>query len=216
MTLDGSYNNTISNNTITGNTGDGVNVTAASYGNNFSDNKITDNTMDGVAITGASVNNTFTSNTISCNGLVCTDKPGTGYGVNVSGSGTIGNAILSNSIYRNSNPGITLSDGGNGYQKAPVSVTAQLQGTSIVVSGKVEAVGGYSGLFQVQVFGNINDDRQGTQLLGSSDLPAGAFTITVPEGTLPSGATPKYVTVTATPVEGAQNTSEFSTGTVIT
>jgi len=252
-----STNNDISSNTIYGNTGSGVNLAKGSNGNTILSNTITDNTTNGVIldgsfnntisnntisgnkgvgvlVTGASVNNTFTNNTISCNGLGCTDKPGTGSGVrvedkssgntfvnnaifnnsgngvNVSGSGTIGNAILSNSIYSNSETGIFLSDEGNGDQSRPESVTAQLAGISITVSGTV--VGGRSGLYQVQVFGNTGNkgnDQQGEQLLGSGNFSRGAFTITVPEGTWPSGTT-KYVTLTATPVDGPRNTSEFS------
>jgi parallel beta-helix repeat protein len=221
VNLDGSFNNTISNNTASG------------------------NTYEGVFVTGASVRNTFTNNTISCNGLGCTTQPGTGdgvrvtgessgntfinnaifnnagYGVQVKGSGTVGNAILSNSIYSNADLGIYLSDGGNDHQPPPDSVTAQLQASVITVSGTVIARNGYTGMFQVQVFGNqglfVNPDfsQQGEQLLGSGNFRAGEFTLAVPEGTWPSGTT-SYITVTATPVDGLLNTSEFSTAAGVT
>ena len=126
----------------------------------------------------------------------------------MSGSGTIGNAILSNSIYSNNEWGIHLIDGGNDGQQPPESVTAQRQEKSITVSGNL--AGDRKGLFQVQVFGNTVKDQQGAQLLGSGNFAVGAFTITVPEGTWASGTT-THVTVTATPVDGPQNTSEFST-----
>lgn len=214
--LEGSSSNTISNNTINYNgcgcvdpapgTGDGVLVTGASASNAFTNNTISNSTVDGVGVTGASSDNTFINNIIFNN---------SGYGVIVSGSGTVGNAILSNSIYLNSDPGIVLSDGGNAEQPTPDVVTAELQGSAISVSGTVTASEGYSGLFQVQVFGIQSNVQQGKQLLGSSDVSAGAFTLTVSQGTWPVGAT-TYVTVTATPVDGRQSTSEFSTAAQVT
>jgi parallel beta-helix repeat protein len=203
VTLDGSFSNTISNNTISGNTGDGVAVTGASTSNTFTNNTISTNGVDGVSVRGASSANTFINNTISSN---------SGSGVSVSGSGTVGNAILSNSIYSNSNrnPEISLSDGGNDVQPPPDSVMAQLQASSILLSGNVIAREGYSGRFLVQVFGNQENVRQGEQFLGSSVVSAGPFTpFTVPVGTWPSGTT-SYITITATPVDGLSNTSEFS------
>ena len=162
-------------------------------------NTIFNNSVDGVFVTGASTNNDISSNAIYGN---------TRNGVRVSGSGTIGNAILSNSIYSNEDWGIHLIDGGNDGQQPPESVTAQRQEKSITVSGNL--AGDRKGLFQVQVFGNTVKDQQGAQLLGSGNFAVGAFTITVPEGTWASGTT-THVTVTATPVDGPQNTSEFST-----
>ena len=84
------------------------------------------------------------------------------------------------------------------------------------MGGTVIAREGYSGRFLVQVFGNQANTRQGTQFLGSSVVSAGAFTLfTAPAGTWPSGTT-TYVTVTATPVDGSQNTSEFSMAVGVT
>jgi len=240
VSLDDSSNNTISNNTISGNASDGVAVTGASVGNTFTNNTIKGNTANGVTLDGSSLN-TFTNNTISGNGCGCeSPDPGTGDGVavtgagvdnsftnntisgntvdgvSVSGSGTVGNAILSNSIYSNSDGGIALSNGGNNGQPAPESVTAQLQGSLILVSGNVIARDGYSGMFQVQVFGNQEYVRQGKQFLGSSVVSAGALTpFTVPVGTWASGTT-DYVTITATPVDGMRNTSEFSMPAAVT
>jgi parallel beta-helix repeat protein len=162
-------------------------------------NTIFNNSVDGVFVTGASTNNDISSNAIYGNSR---------NGVYVSGSGTIGNAILSNSIYSNKDWGIHLIDGGNDGQQPPESVTAQRQEKSITVSGSL--AGDRKGLFQVQVFGNTVKDQQGAQLLGSGNFAVGAFTITVPEGTWATGTT-THVTVTATPVDGPQNTSEFST-----
>lgn len=236
---------TVTGNTIINNTIDGVVVTGASTNNDITNNTISGNKGVGVLVTGTSVNNAFTNNTISCNGLGCADKPGTGSGVrvedkssgntfvnnaifnnsgngvNVSGLGTIGNAILSNSIYSNSLTGIFLSDGGNRGQQPPDVATAVLQEGSITVHGTLKPDKDHPGLFEVQVFGNQglfgNEGfgQQGEQLLGSGNFRAGEFDLVVPEGTWPSGIT-NYVTVTATPVDGVRNTSEFSTARQVT
>jgi hypothetical protein len=183
---------------IANNASDGV-LLADGTGVTVRGNTIFNNSVDGVFVTGASTNNVISSNTIYGNSR---------NGVHVSGSGAIGNAILSNSIYSNKDWGIHLIDGGNDGQQPPESVTAQRQEKSITVSGIL--AGDHNGLFQVQVFGNTVKDQQGAQLLGSGNFAVGAFTITVPEGTWASGTT-THVTVTATPVDGPQNTSEFST-----
>jgi parallel beta-helix repeat protein len=192
--------------TIANNASDGVHIVNSSDVT-ITGNNILGNASDGVAVTGASAGNTFTNNTISGN---------SDYGVSVSGSGAVGNAILSNSIYLNTDGGILLSNGGNDGQPAPESVTAQLQGSSILVSGNVIARDGYSGMFQLQVFGNQDNVRQGKQFLGSSVVSAGALTpFTVPVGTWASGTT-DYITVTATPVDGLPNTSGFSIAAAVT
>jgi parallel beta-helix repeat protein len=202
VVVEGGSQLTIQGFAIANNASDGV-LLADGTGVTVTGNTIFNNTVDGVGVTAVSAN-TSTNNVISSNTIYGNSRNG----VHVSGSGTIGNAILSNSIYSNNEWGIHLIDGGNDGQQPPESVTAQRQEKSITVSGNL--AGDRKGLFQVQVFGNTVKDQQGAQLLGSGNFAVGAFTITVPEGTWASGTT-THVTVTATPVDGPQNTSEFST-----
>jgi hypothetical protein len=202
--VEGGSQLTIQGFTIANNASDGV-LLADGTGVTVTGNIIFNNTVDGVGVTAVSAD-ASTNNVISSNAIYGNARNG----VRVSGQGTIGNAILSNSIFANAYFGIVLSNNGNDGQQPPESVTAELQGSSIRVRGTVPG----SGMFQVQAFGNIAEGQQGEQLLGAS-VSIGSFDFTVPAGTWPSGTT-NYVTVTATPVDGPQNTSEFSTAAQVT
>jgi len=204
VVVEGGSQLTIQGFTIANNASDGV-LLADGTGVTVTGNIIFDNTVDGVGVTAVSAD-ASTNNVISSNAIYGNARNG----VRVSGQGTIGNAILSNSIFANAYFGIVLSNNGNDGQQPPESVTAELQGSSIRVRGTVPG----SGMFQVQAFGNIAEGQQGEQLLGAS-VSIGSFDFTVPAGTWPSGTT-NYVTVTATPVDGPQNTSEFSTAAQVT
>lgn len=152
-------------------------------------------------LTGVS-NLVIQNNTISGN---------TGSGITVNGSSSTGNGIIGNSIFGNSGVGIALTNGGNDGQPTPVVSTAKLTGTSkITVSGIVTPSGSYSGVYQVQVFANPTSDAgnvQGRLLLGTFNTAAGSFTAQIDRGSTKLG---DFITVTATPVTGALNTSELS------
>lgn len=137
--------------------------------------------------------------------------------LNNAGSGVLveggtGNQILSNSISGNS-AGITLTDGANNDQQAPIDVSAaMISGTELTVNFAVPSQGQRAGLYTVQVFYSpaaTTGSVQGLQLLTTYDyVPAGpAVTqvITVPSTVAIGG----YVTVTATSANG--DTSPFST-----
>ncbi|WP_158248997.1 right-handed parallel beta-helix repeat-containing protein [Mycobacterium sp. ENV421] len=163
-------------------------------------NTISDNGGDGVSIIGA--DNVLNANTIAHN---------TGDGVAVSAATSTGNSILSNSIHSNAGHGIALTYGANGGQPAPSSVSATLvdNETQVRVHGTVTAVGGYSGQFEVQVFGSPPSEgvnAQGRHLLGSFTTSAGDFS-----QDFSVGPDDQWITVTATPVTAPANTSEFST-----
>ncbi|TGD88110.1 right-handed parallel beta-helix repeat-containing protein [Mycolicibacterium sp. CH28] len=140
-------------------------------------------------------------------------------GVTVNGSGSSGNAMYGNSIYGNAGQGIALTNGGNGGQPTPVvnSATASLVGSSTIrVTGSVAGSGGYSGPFQVQVFASPTGDAsnvQGRQLLGTVNTTSGDFTADVAAGATIPGY---WITVVATPVLGAANSSQFSQGVQVT
>ena len=134
-----------------------------------------------------------------------------GSGVEINGGA--GNEILSNSISGNAF-GITLTNGGNNGQGAPVNVTASLNpakqeltvGFTVTASSQPSA-----GPYLVQVFYSAKDlpgTVQGVQLLETYDgVPAGqpfAKVITVPSTAAGGG----FITVTATSKTG--DTSAFS------
>ena len=144
-------------------------------------------------------NLTIQDNTIAANGA---------NGVAVTGSGSDGIKILSNSIYGNSGQGIVLDGGANGGQHAPSGVVAQLvTGNKVKVDGNIAGVGGYAGQFTLQVFASPAGEAGGKVFLGQLTNVAGTFTGLVDAGAVQPG---DWITVTATPVSGKPNTSEFS------
>jgi hypothetical protein len=138
-----------------------------------------------------------------------------GNGVTVNGPGSTGNEILSNSIFSNDGLGIDLANGGNASQPAPVldSVVRLVGEKTLAVAGSLAATTGYSGHYRLQFFASPYADAQnpaaveGRTLLGEITQAAGPFTATFARGTAFLG---DWITVTATPIAGAANTSEFS------
>jgi len=115
-------------------------------------------------------------------------------GVEVAGSGTIGNAITRNSIFSNT-LGIDLVDGANGDIAAPVIVTTTL--------GSVHVVGSACPGCTVELFENGDTDGEGETYVGHATAGAtGAFTVVVTHLNDP------YLTATAT--DASSGTSEFS------
>ena len=140
--------------------------------------------------------------------------------------GGVGNSILSNSIYANAllaattADGISLRNGGNADQAAPVIDTAAFLDGRIAVTGTLTLPDRYTGDYRIQVFFNPSTTAssvQGQQLLGTivvnfaderTKAFSGAF-VSVPS------SPGNYVTATATPSTGDLNTSEFSVPRVI-
>lgn len=212
-------------NTIQNNGSDGIQLDAVVFtGTIISGNMIRGNDGDGVNIlgSGATVGGPCvgSGNTITGNG---------GGGVQVDGEMAIGNAILSNSIFLNAGMGIELADGGNASQIAPVlsSVTGQASGavggspgtasatlglSTVTISGTMPPTPGYGGLYQVQFFRNSPSDArgggfEGRTLIGSITFAAGRFSVTFAS---PSVSLGDWITATATPAVGQENTSAFS------
>lgn len=138
-----------------------------------------------------------------------------GNGVTVNGPGSTGNEVLSNSIFRNDGLGIDLANGGNASQPAPVldSMVRLVGEKTLAVAGSLAATTGYAGTYRLQFFASPYADAQspaaveGRTLLGEITQAAGPFTATFARGTAFLG---DWITVTATPITGAANTSEFS------
>ncbi|KDF00643.1 hypothetical protein Y900_017255 [Mycolicibacterium aromaticivorans JS19b1 = JCM 16368] len=230
------HNSIISNNTIAANTGEAVRLTN-SANVTVSGNTVNSNGSDGVyadGLTDSSISgNNITAN--QGNGIYSTDSTtiqivsntisGNGFnGVSID-KGSTGNAILSNSISGNDAAkagglGISLNNGdGNDGQAAPREIQAVQTGASsneLQVSGKLNPQG-YTGEYTVQVFYSPATDApniEGQQFLGQEDvsLTGQDFSFSLPLDTLlPAG----YITVTATPKDGAPNTSEFSNGAAL-
>jgi hypothetical protein len=141
-----------------------------------------------------------------------------GNGVTVNGTGSIGNAILFNSIFANGGLGIDLVNGGNAAQVAPVldPVMRLVGEKTIAVTGTLAARTGYSGTYTLQFFASPYSDGQtaasieGRTYLGRATVSAGPFTASLPRGISGLG---DWITVTATPIAGDPNTSEFSNAT---
>lgn len=138
-----------------------------------------------------------------------------GNGVTVNGAGSTGNEIRSNSIFRNDGLGIDLANGGNASQPTPVleSVVRLVGEKTLVVAGSLATTTGYTGHYRLQFFASPYADAQnpaaveGRTLVGEINQAAGPFTATFARGTALLG---DWITVTATPITGAANTSEFS------
>ncbi len=191
---------TIVENTVTANAADGI---QAVKGTDITmvRNVVNGNGSDGILLNGAN-DSTLSDNTVRGNAK-------NGVTVDV---GT-GNAVLKNSIFQNGTNGISLQNNGNADQPTPALLTARFDAADgrIVVTGSVAAYPDYHGRYQIQVFFSPLGDApnvQARQFLGSqTDVAAGDFSVTVPGV---SGMVGNFVTVTATPVTGPQNTSELS------
>ena len=147
----------------------------------------------------------------SIDGNVILNNSGAGVVVN----GGSGNRILSNSISGNGGVGglgISLLNGGNNNQPAPLVSSAVLNPAGLQVRLTLD-----SGSYTVQVFyspaGQVTA-AQGQQLLGS-ELLTGPGAITLTFGTLPVDVVAGGV-VTAAVTRANGDTSGFSAGTVVT
>ena len=113
-------------------------------------------------------------------------------GVRVEGSATLGNTITANSIHSNAGKGIVTADGGNGQLAPPVFSRVAI----------TNAVGTAPANATVEVFSD--DGGQGRVLEGTAIADSsGHFTFTKAVGL----AGPR---ITATAMDAAGNTSEFS------
>lgn len=124
-----------------------------------------------------------------------------GYGVEVTGSGSVANSILHNSIYANELGGIRTANNGNEEIPPPTEVLYSA-GTA---TGEVDLETAPAGS-RVQLFSD--SDLQGEIFLGEAEvLPGGSWTVTgLAAAPLPN------INATVTDPDG--NTSEFAQGAV--
>lgn len=217
-------------NLISGNGANGINIGTGNDGYVIEGNLIgtkkdgtsaLGNNNNGVTLSSATDNfvgefSASAANTIAFNG---------GDGVNVVGEDTVGNRILSNSIFSNGRLGIDLVGGtenaagatandtgdrdigSNDLQNKPVVTSAKTVGGTTTIQARLNSTS--SDPFFVQFFSNPSGN-EGQKLIGSKSVSTNSngnvtFTFT-PSQAVPAG---QRVTATALDVVGG-NTSEFS------
>jgi CSLREA domain-containing protein len=226
-------------NVISGNTGDGVQISGANtnsirvrgnfIGTDASGTVAVGNSGSGVAIVGAN-SNTVGGTAAGAGNLIAFNG---GDGVSVSpGSGTA-NRILSNSIHTNGTTaqhlgidlgadGVSPNDAGdadagaNNLQNFPVVSNAVSNGATTTVAGALNS--NASTAFRVEFFSSPTCDPggggEGEQLLGFGDVTTDASGNAAFNVTLPNVAAGRVITATATDPSG--NTSEFSACRAVT
>ncbi|MDR4481117.1 MAG: DUF4347 domain-containing protein [Nitrospira sp.] len=150
---------------------------------------------------------------------------GNAVGVSVTGAGTTGNAIQSNSIYGNTGlgidlgtSGVTTNDGGDGdtgpnnLMNFPVIYSVVISGGNVIITGEARP-GATVEFFESPDAAGVNGEGQtligrGTvsgSTAGTVDATARQFSFTFAAGTLVLGDR-----VTATATDASNNTSEFA------
>ncbi len=190
-------------NIISGNGGDGVLVVDSSdtsiegnlIGVAASGLSPVGNEGDGVGITDDATA-TAVGTTTAGTGNVIADNGDNG--VSVLDGGTLGNSIVSDSIFANGNLGTRLDDGGNGVPPAPVVSSATTSDGTTTVAGTVAA-----GTHLVQVYANAScADPEGQTHLADATVTGTAWSLTVP--TQPTGT---GITATATDTASSATTA---------
>ncbi|TAF51701.1 MAG: DUF4347 domain-containing protein [Oscillatoriales cyanobacterium] len=234
VVVDNAPNNTIggsvagAGNIISGNSspsaGLGVQITGASAtGNTLRGNSIgvaangtspLGNSSLGVQITAAASNNAIGGT--AGEGNIIANNGNIGVGVN---SGT-GNRIQNNSIFGNAGIGIDLGNnsitandpgdpdtGANNLQNFPVLTTANVSGGNVTVAGTFNSIP--SANFTLQFFANTPPGTQGQTLIGSATVTTDAAGNATFNQVFPVAVAPGQL-ITATAIDAAGNTSEFS------
>jgi parallel beta-helix repeat protein len=200
---------TISGNTLKTNQENGI-ILSGNTGSTVSGNVVSQNRLQGVVLTLGASGNRIQSNTIDRNG---------GIGVVLSGATTLGNSILSNSIYGNVRGGISLLQGANRSQVAPRLTSARVNSSRIVIAGTIAGRAG--DVFRIQYFWSQPSDAtsagtvQGRTLIGFRDVTLTSTSASI-NATLTAAGIPvnAWISATATRLVSGQttDTSQFSAG----
>ncbi|MEG3874222.1 S8 family serine peptidase [Microcoleus sp. Z1_B5] len=222
-------------NIISGNDNVGIYITELNANNNLiqrnyigsdvTGTKDLGNTNNGVAILDAS-NNTVGGTTIEAGNLIFGNGKN---GVFINGSGSTGNAILSNSISGNDGLGIGLGENGltvndlgdgdtgpNNLQNFPELTSAISSGGNTTIKGKINSTPNTN--LRVEFFSNQNTDAsgygEGEKFLGFQNVTTDSSGNASVAINLPL-AVPLGQFITATATDTNNNTSEFSKGIAI-
>ena len=200
---------TISGNTLKTNQENGM-IIAGNTNSTVSGNVVSQNRLQGIVLTLGAAGNQIQSNQIDRNG---------GIGVVLSGATTVGNAILSNSIFGNVRGGISLLQGANRSQVAPRLTSARVNSSRIVIAGTIAGRAG--DVFRIQYFWNLPGDAtsagtvQGRTLIGFRNVtltsPSANINATLTAAGIPVNA---WISATATKLVSSvpSDTSQFSAG----
>ncbi len=224
--LNGSHDNLLGGNVISGNTLHGVIIrNAGATGNTLKANLIGVSAFANVPIG----NNGHGVLLAASDNVIGGPNPGDAntiafnFGAGISVDSGERNLITQNEIYSNYGLGINLAPAGvnpndtldadtgaNQMQNYPELDTLKRHGTSIDVSGRL--VSAPDGVYTVEFFadsGDVSHYGQGRGYLGSATIPTGPSGVASFKVTLPASISPQEV-VTATATDANGNTSEFS------
>ena len=228
----GAANNTIGGSTlaanvISGNSGDGVDISGSGtdsnlvagnfIGTNATGTLPVGNLGSGVTISSGAQNNFVGFDDVSADltgqGNVIADNITDG--VHVSGDTTTGNTIRGNAIFANGGLGIDLGDPGNDNQSAPV-LTSFTPGAPTIVDGTFQSNAAHQ--YVLDFYANVGPTTggsNGNQLyLGSLNITTdGGGGYIINDNTLPSTLPSYSITVTATDITAGADfgdTSQFA------
>jgi hypothetical protein len=188
-------------------------------------NRALGNTLDGVFIDAPASRNTIGGTAARAENLIAANH---GAGVDITGAGATGNALLANAIFANGGPGIDLGDDGitpndslghagpNNYQNFPILTSARISGGLITIQGTISSTANTT--FRLEFFasalGDLSGFGQGQTFLGFARVTTDGsghsrFTVTF-------AARAAEAVITATATDPAGNTSEFSQAVLAT
>ncbi len=140
-------------------------------------NRALGNTLDGVFIDAPASRNTIGGTAARAGNLIAANH---GAGVDITGGGATGNALLANAIFANGGPGIDLGDDGitpndslghagpNNYQNFPILTSARISGGLITIQGTISSTANTT--FRLEFFasalGDLSGFGQGQTFLG--------------------------------------------------
>jgi len=199
----------ISGNTSQKNQENGI-IVSGGTGTTVSGNVVSANALQGVVLTLGATGTAVSGNQIFRNGAI---------GVVISGPTTVGNSILSNSIYGNARGGIALLQQANRQQAAPTLTSARLAGGRITIAGTIR--GRVGDVVRIQFFSNLPSDAanarsvQGRTLIGFRDIRLTKATMAINSSFSAAGIPANaWISATATRLVNGlpSDSSQFSLG----
>lgn len=234
IVFDSALDAIVNHNIVSGNTGDGIDVSNHSNNNLLRSNYIgaqadgetkLGNGGFGVFVRQNSSNNTIGATTPDGRNFIIGNKKGVVIGDNPVTDQSVANRILGNSIHDNVKLGIDLGNNGvtpnhnpeptvgpNLLQNYPVLNSAKLSGTDLTVTGVLNGLANTT--FRIELFANTTGDPsgfgQGQTFLGTLDVTTDATGHATINTTLTSANVAIGQAITATATSPVGNTSEFS------